>query len=187
MTTLIVVLFVVAMGCFMATTVPLVQTKPKQAWYFEALDYALWPIMWLGFRKKLTHAYHWSTYYNMIDLNQCALAKGDPNTARGLEPLSQMWAECALNPRGWKQVAVIGLPTWVTCEHWQVGFRDTFKPKQKLCTILLNPKSDPKVRLYVGRIDVEFFGLNEKGEQIPINLVTQIAHNHHLWRKFKLL
>lgn len=172
--TLIIVLWIVAATAWMAHTVPLVETYPRQKWYFDVLDWLLWPIMKKLFNGKLTHAWHWSTYSKTIRIKgdvgyawpdelKLRAFRGDPRApiVRG------SWSQIKAEYSGWRKAVVIRAASQASdyrfSDGWRIGFIDPATRTQKVCTVLLRT---PMASCYLGHDDVVFFALAKSGEQL---------------------
>lgn len=69
----------------------------------------------------------------------------------------------------WKNMIAIA-PKDKSIFKWQIGFKT--KSENKLCNIII---SGPAL-LQIGKQDVYFYGLNDKGHQIELEIVK---HNYH--------
>ncbi len=165
-----------------------IETQPKQRWWFDVLDLILYPIMKLFFHNKLTHGWHWKKWkigeFTGIESISIRLS-GDTS----LPKITNIWQQIKAEFKGEGQI-LLELdnrqnPRYQ--KHWRLGFWNPKTKLAKICNVKI-PISFHKIyqtqsgliRCYIWGDDVVFFGVHPDGLQVPIKVYSSVDAKHYL-------
>jgi hypothetical protein len=171
--------------CIVLTgAVEMVETEPKQRWWFNTLDWTLCPIMKLLFHKKISLGYHWIIWKGKLTFGDSLFGNsltvhvnGDESLPKITSVWKQIWAE--FKGKGQVLLDLNNLDSRLRKhKYWRLGFYDPKTKVSKLCIIKIPILEFPlsqtllllkgMVRCYVWGDDVIFFGIDPDGQQLPI-------------------
>lgn len=142
---------------------------PTMGWFAKLGDFLMIPLMYLlsgTFKERPQRTHHW----NCIGLKQ--------SNVDHLNPIEMFFCDgVKASPRrifffhmpifgGWKKYVVLRPKEM---ENWHIGWITDDKKIIGVSKIILSGS----VRMLVGNKNVQFFGVNELGEQIEINKIGE--------------
>ena len=168
---------------FVVTT-PRSYTFPPQGKILNILDRLIQPVMETFFFGKKSHAWHWISYHKPVHHShyRSVYVRGDPNAPN----INGMWSQIKAEANGQGRAIFLDRKTatgFYSFPYWRLGFRNIRTGETKICAIKIPiVRSDDGscivhmgVHCYVWGDDLIFFGLDPKGNQIPIAEYPHLA------------
>ncbi|MFH1111830.1 MAG: hypothetical protein V1712_02035 [Patescibacteria group bacterium] len=165
-----------------------VETEPKQHWWFDTLDLILHPIMKLFFHNKLTLAWHWKKWMTgeFPGIKSLAISL-DGN--KSLPKITSVWKQIKSEFKGKGQI-LINIdelnPIFQYTRYWRLCFWNPKTKLTKVCIVKipitkysLSSVPQGKIKCYVWGDTVVFFGINAMGLQIPIKYLSNVDVKNH--------
>ncbi len=184
MVTLIAIFWIIGWFLLLTGSVAKVETKPKQHWWYNTLDWTFWPFMKLFANGLLTHKHHWLSNKTLVKVNwHDALIITIPadllaQPRRSKNIFSQIIAHLR-----WKKCVVVK-PQYLNIP-WQLIFQaiEEKETVEQICTIVLNGP----VRLLIGPYTISFAGVTLNGSQFKLELIATTTRDDKKWQHVPLI